>query len=114
MSKYFSRKITNADGVFDSKREYERWKELRFMETAGKIANLQRQVVYELIPAQYAPSTGKKRGKLLEHPCRYKADFVYTENEQPVVEDCKGYRTPEYRIKRKLMLWVHGIRVRET
>ena len=115
MSKYYARKITTPDGVFDSKREYERWRELKLLEINGKIENLERQVVYELIPAQYAQPVGRrKRGKLLERPCRYKADFRYIEDGKEVVEDSKGYRTDDYRIKRKLMLWVHGIRVRET
>lgn len=112
MNKYHSKKITTTDGVFDSKREFERWNELKLLQRAGRIQNLQRQVSYNLIPAQYAMDG--KRKKLLEYPCNYKADFVYTENGKTVVEDCKGYRTPEYRIKRKLMLEKHGIRIKET
>ena len=108
MSKYHAKRITTADGTFDSKKEYERWCELKLLERAGKIFDLRRQVKYELIPLQ------KTKGKILEYPVNYIADFVYTENGKPVVEDSKGYRTAEYKLKRKLMLWVHGIRVRET
>ena len=44
----------------------------------------------------------------------YAADFVYTEDGQTVVEDAKGVRTKEYIIKRKLMLYIHGIQVKEV
>ena len=78
------------------------------LERAGAIQNLQRQVKYQLIPSQ------KIAGKVVERACCYVADFVYEENGQTVVEDTKGFKTPEYIIKRKLMLWVHGIRIREV
>ena len=108
MSKYHAKRITTAEGTFDSRREYERWCELKLLQRAGRITDLQRQVKYELIPMQ------KTKGRILEYPANYIADFVYQENGKTVVEDSKGYRTAEYKLKRKLMLWVHGIRVRET
>ena len=111
MSKYHSRKMKTPDGTFDSQREYERWCELKLLERAGRITSLRRQVKFELVPTQRAPG---KAGKVIEFPINYFADFVYEENGQTVVEDSKGFRTDEYKIKRKLMLWVHGIRVRET
>lgn len=111
MSKYHSRKLETPDGTFDSRREYERWCELKLLERAGKITGLRRQVKFELVPTQRAPG---KKGKVIEFPVNYIADFVYDENGQTVVEDSKGFRTDEYKIKRKLMLWVHGIRVKET
>lgn len=123
MRKYGNKKIT-VDGVtFDSKKEYLRWCELRLLERAGQIADLQRQVKYELIPAQYeeferySTKTGKrlKNGtRCVEKECSYIADFVYQQNGQTVVEDTKGYRTEAYIIKRKLMLHIHGIRIREV
>lgn len=124
MSKYHSRKAT-ADGVtYDSMKEYRRFKELSLLERAGAIQNLQRQVKYVLIPAQrefcneiYTKGRKKgcfKPGKLLEKECSYIADFVYTQNGEIVVEDTKGFRTKDYIIKRKLMLWVHGIRIKEV
>ena len=95
--------------VFDSQKEYNRWCNLRLLERAGKISDLQRQVKYELIPFQY------KDGKVVERGCYYIADFVYCDADgNTVVEDSKGVRTADYKIKRKLMLWVHGIRVKET
>ena len=109
MSKYGNRKITTPDGItFDSAREFRRWQELKLLERAGQIQNLQRQVAYTLIPKQV------RDGKTIERPCVYKADFVYTENGVDVVEDAKGARTKEYIIKRKLMLWQHGIVIREV
>ena len=118
--KYGNRKI-EADGeVFDSKKEYRRWKELILLLKAGEISKLQRQVKYVLIPAQREPDIrgprgGIRPGNLIEREVAYIADFVYTDNAgQTVVEDCKGLRTKEYIIKRKLMLFFHGIRIKET
>ena len=119
--KYHNKKIV-VDGIkFDSKKEAARYKELKTLERAGIIKNLQRQVKYVLIPAQYEPSDevyakGKtKKGKLLERECAYYADFVYsTKGGELVVEDTKGIRTSDYIIKRKLMLYVHGIRIAEV
>jgi hypothetical protein len=108
MSKYRSRKVIVAGEVFDSKKEYTRWCELALLQKAGQITDLKRQVKYELIPSQ------KIDGKVAERACTYVADFVYQENGKTVVEDVKGYRTPEYILKRKLMLWVHGIRIKEV
>lgn len=122
MSKYHSRKVT-VDGVtYDSVKEYRRFKELSLLERAGTIQNLQRQVKYVLIPAQRAFTNeidkkgNFKKGKLLERECSYIADFVYVDMQtgRLTVEDTKGFRTKDYIIKRKLMLWVYGIQVREV
>lgn len=106
-TKYKSKK-TEVDGVtFDSKKEAKRYQELRILEKAGEITDLQRQVKYELIPAQ------RIDGRVAERKVEYVADFVYTQDGQTIVEDTKGFRTKDYIIKRKLMLWVHGIRIKE-
>uniref|UniRef100_UPI004024EFF0 DUF1064 domain-containing protein n=1 Tax=Prevotellamassilia timonensis TaxID=1852370 RepID=UPI004024EFF0 len=90
------------------------------MQRAGLISDLLEQVSYELIPAQYGECgknfSGRTSRVLLERSCRYIADFVYTDctTGQTVVEDTKGVRTKEYIIKRKLMLHVHGIRIKEV
>ena len=103
-SKYKNRRLTAPDGqVFDSVKEYHRWGCLRLLERAGAIKDLKRQVKFELIPR-----IGDER------PCNYIADFTYIENGELVVEDVKGVRTDAYKIKKKLMLWVHGIRIKET
>lgn len=108
MAKYHNRKVTRDGETFDSVKEYRRFCELRLLERVGAVTDLRRQVKFELIPAQ------RIDGKVVERACSYVADFVYMENGQQVVEDAKGMRTQEYRLKRKLMLWVHGIRIRET
>ena len=113
MNKYGAKKIKDpASGyTFDSKKEFIRWCELRILERAGKISNLQRQVKYVLIPSQKDP-----KGKVLEREVSYVADFVYIDNAlgQVVVEDVKGYKTEVYRLKKKLLLWTLGIRLKET
>ena len=105
-SKYHSRRIKTYEGTFDSKKEYRRWVELKFMLRSGEITELQRQVSYTLVPSQ---QTSKKK----ERPVKYIADFVYKRDGKTIVEDTKGFRTPEYVIKRKLMLFIHGIEVQE-
>lgn len=118
-TKYNSRKVERDGMTFDSVKEYRRFCELVLLERAGKITELKRQVKFVLIPAQYEPDTvgkrgGVKRGKLIERECSYVADFVYTKDGKQVVEDTKGYKTTEYKIKKKLLLWVHGIRILES
>lgn len=101
--------MTVGGVTFDSQREYRRFCELSLLERAGKITNLQRQVKYVLIPSQK-----DEKGKVIERECSYIADFVYVENGKLVVEDAKGYKTPEYRIKKKMALYFHGIRIKEV
>ena len=119
MSKYRSKKITQNGITFDSLKEYRRFCELSLLERAGAITDLKRQVEFVLIPAQREPDTIGKRGgiikgKTIEQKCSYVADFVYTENGKSVVEDTKGFRTKDYILKRKMMLYFHGIRIREV
>jgi hypothetical protein len=118
-SKYHSQKV-EIDGIlFDSKREANRYRVLKEKAEMGQITSLERQVKFLLIPKQAEPDTvgprgGIKKGKILEKECSYIADFVYIdENGERIVEDTKGFRTPDYVIKRKLMLWLHGIRIHE-
>lgn len=119
MAKYYSKKVTRNGITFDSVKEYRRFCELSLLEKAGAITELQRQVEFVLIPAQREPDRvgvrgGKIKGKTIEQAVKYVADFVYTENGKKVVEDTKGFRTKDYIIKRKLMLWVHGIKIKEV
>lgn len=106
--KYHAERVKVEGEVFDSKREFNRWCELKLLERAGAISDLKRQVKFVLIPTQ------KIDGKVVEREVSYKADFVYTENGKTVVEDSKGYRTKEYILKRKLLLYTHGIQLKET
>ena len=118
MNKYHNQKVTTGDGiVHDSRREAERWSQLKLLERVGKIVNLQRQVKFVLIPAQYDVPKGKqKRGKLLERECSYIADFQYQDKEtgELVIEDTKGVRTKDYVIKRKLLLKEYGLKIKEV
>jgi len=104
MNKYNAKKITVDGLTFDSKREAQRWMQLKLLERGGAIKELERQVEYELIP--------KQKG---ERAVKYIADFRYIDHDgKTVVEDTKGVKTPVYILKRKLMQWVHGIRVVEV
>ena len=107
-SKYHNKTVTAYGIKFDSKKEVVRYRELSLLERAKAIKDLKLQVKFELIPKQKD-----------ERACYYIADFTYYEKDQNgewrfVVEDCKGVRTDVYRIKRKLMLYVHNIKIRET
>ena len=117
--KYRNRKVERDGMTFDSKKEYTRWCELKLLEQAGEIKDLQRQVKLVLIPAQREPDIigkrgGIKKGKLLEHEVSYVADFIYTDKDGKwVVEDTKGMRTKDYVIKRKMLLFLWGIKITE-
>lgn len=99
MSKYHAVRT----GGYASKKESRRAQELAILYRAGAIQNLEQQIRYEIIPTQDS-----------ERAAHYIADFTYWENGKFVVEDCKGFRTPEYILKRKLMLLVHKHKIRET
>jgi hypothetical protein len=127
MSKYGNYKTRTSDGiVHDSQAEAMRWAQLCLMNRAGSIKDLRRQVDYELLPAQRERSTEvyragprkgqPKPGKVIEKRVVYRADFVYTDTTtgETVVEDVKGMKTKDYIIKRKLMLYFHGIRIVEV
>jgi hypothetical protein len=123
MTKYHSKKVVVNGETFDSRKEYRRFCELSLLERAGAITNLQRQVEFLLIPAQwetverYSDKTGnrlKDGRRCVERECSYIADFVYFKDGQKVVEDTKGVKTKDYIIKRKLMLRIHGVRIQEV
>jgi hypothetical protein len=127
MSKYHSKKLLYDGILFDSRKEARRYAQLKQLEKAGEIRGLQTQVEYELIPSIYEEvetgeyyKRGENKGKpkvkrqLLEHGVKYVADFVYTDKEgRLIVEDAKGFRTPEYVLKRKLMLYLKDIKISE-
>ena len=114
MNKFGNHKVVLDGETFDSKHEATRWCELRYMERAGLITDLHRQVAYELIPVQRSPETGK----VVERACKYIADFVYIvkATQKVVVEDAKSpaTRTDAYRIKKKLMLKKYNIEIKEV
>ena len=93
---------------FDSQKEAYRYLVLRDLEKRGLINNLELQKEFELIPAQ------KIDGKVVERAVKYIADFTYyDETGAFIVEDTKGFKTKEYIIKRKLMLYIHKIQIKE-
>lgn len=109
--KYGNRKVKIGDESFDSEAEYERYCQLRFLERGGVIQDLQRQVSFLLLPSQKDDD-----GKVIERPVKYVADFVYQEDGKTVVEDVKSPVTidnPEYKLKRKMMLYFHGIKIKQ-
>jgi hypothetical protein len=108
LSKYGNKKTVVNCATFDSKREARRYEELWLLQRAGLISDLKLQEKFVLIPSQ------RIDGKVVERELSYKADFSYIENGKKVVEDAKGFRTDKYICKRKLMLWVHGIRIKEV
>ena len=110
MSKYHAKKIVIDGETFDSHKEAARYQELKLMQRAGMITELERKTKFELIPNQ------KRNGRVVERALHYKADFLYKDAEtgETVVEDVKGMKTREYIIKRKLMLCEFGIQIRET
>lgn len=111
-SKYGNKKIV-VDGIErDSIAESNRLEQLKLLQRAGVIKNLKYQVKYELLPKQQ----GDYRN---ERPVTYIADYVYDVvmpdgSFRQVVEDCKGHKTKDYIIKRKLMLFIHGISIKES
>ena len=115
MSKYKNKKYQFNGIIFDSKAECVRYKQLLPLERAGIISDLQRQVKYELIPSQRLPDPFKRFGRMVrtERGINYVADFVYHKGGKLIVEDVKGVATDAYKIKRKLMLWIHGIQITE-
>ena len=100
--------IVDGEKVADSKHEYSRLCELKVLQRAGEIKDLQTQVRYNLIPEQKICGE-KVRGT------DYIADFVYwTKDNQFICEDAKGHKTDAYIIKRKLMKLIHNIDVVEV
>lgn len=107
--KFKNQKVTIDGHKFDSKAEARRYEELKTLAQTQKIVDLRLQVRFDLIPAQ------RIDGKCIERACQYLADFTYLEDGYLVVEDVKSPATITlaYIIKRKLMLQIHGIRIRE-
>ena len=107
-SKYRNKK-TVVDGItFDSKKEAGRYIELQMLLRAGEISDLQLQVPFELMP------TIKLNGETYRS-IKYVADFVYRDKAgNTVVEDAKGMRTDVYKMKKKLMAYIHRINIKEV
>lgn len=102
-AKYRNEKVEYDGKTFDSKKEYQRYRELELLLKKGIIGFLECQVEYEL----------NEGG---QYSYKYIADFRYVlaETGETIVEDAKGFRTAEYKKKRRLMKKVHGITIKET
>lgn len=105
-NKYHNKKIMVDDIKFDSKKEARRYNELKLLEKAGIIKNLQRQVKFELQPSF------KYNNKTIR-AINYIADFVYKKNGELIVEDVKGIRTDVYKLKKKMLLYIFNIEIKE-
>lgn len=118
MTKYHSKKVVVNGLTFDSKKEANRYRELLLLERAGAITNLKRQVKYQLLPAQYRPVFDKKsrkwKDRCVEREVSYVADFVYQQDGETIVEDTKGFKTKDYILKRKMLLYFHQIKIKEV
>lgn len=95
-SKYKAISVRNADGYFASKRELSRWNQLKLLQADGQISELQKQVPFIL------------HGTNGEKICKYILDYVYNENGNKIAEDCKGFKTEAYKLKRKLFIAEYG------
>ena len=107
-TKYRNCKVKINQSTYDSKKEARRGEELKLLERASVIQNLRFQVPFELIPPQRDSENKAIRA------CKYIADFVYQDGDKTIIEDSKGMKTKEYLIKKKLMLFVHGIEILES
>ena len=108
-SKYHSEK----SGGYDSNKEHSRAVILHLLEKRGLISDLQEQVTFELIPAQYVQGFN---GKMIcaRRAMKYIADFTYVENGKFIVEDSKGFKTDAYKQKKRLMKCIYNIEIKET
>lgn len=112
MQKYHNRKMKIENIMFDSQKEAQRYCELKLLEKKGEISQLQRQVPFELIPAEVGANKRKLRAIV------YFADFVYLTKKNGVpqkhIEDVKGVKTAVYRLKKRLMWHLYRINIEEV
>lgn len=118
--KFNNKKMSTTDGEFDSKGEWERWLFLKEALKNGQISNLRRQVKYTLIPTQYRTeivhlkTKDKEVQRVAEREITYTADFVYEKDAETVVEDYKGFPNDRWPLKKAMMLYFHGVAIREV
>ena len=137
--KFNNKKVETPEGVFDSKGEWQRWLFLKEAERRGEISNLRRQVKYTLIPTQYRTeivhlkTKDKEVKRVAEREVTYTADFVYEKPTnrtfnvslldevvgfghfmETVVEDFKGFPNDRWPLKKAMMLYFHGVAIREV
>lgn len=122
-TKYGSHEVVRDGKKFQSRLEGDRWMFLSQKQNEGVISDLEMQKTFILIPKQYKDVKKQLKTKVkivrqvAERDCRYIADFVYKKGDQIVVEDTKSDATVKkesYVIKRKLLLYLHGIMIRQV
>lgn len=108
-SKYNAKRTVVDNVPFPSRREAERYQQLRLMESQG--------VIYALLVG----AMGRERCEFKfdlngVRLCSYVADFIYRRvcDGVQVVEDCKGFRNRMYRLKKKMMRAFYGVEILET
>lgn len=99
MNKYGAKKTTIDGLTFDSKAEASRYQDLKLLERAGVITDLKLQPVFILQPA--FTDAEKNRYQAI----KYRADFQYTEGEQVVIEEVKGFETEAWKLRKRLFLF---------
>ena len=113
-SKYGNKKI-EIDGVkFDSVKESKRYQALLLLQRAGEISDLELQPKFELIKSVKFADTDRAKSAI-----RYFADFAYTDTltGKRIVEDVKSPATKKntaYRMKKHMMLAIHGVEIKEV
>ena len=129
--KFNNKKMSTPDGEFDSKGEWERWLFLKEAQKNGQIKDLERQVKFSLIPTQYRTeivhlkTKDKEVQRVAEREVTYTADFVYKKPRttpidgpcgvyETVVEDFKGFPNDRWPLKKSMMLYFHGVAIREV
>src|SRR6185312_14232121 len=112
-NKYRAKAINTPDGRFHSQAEYARWCELKLLRDAGVISELKRQVVFPLTIMGRPILIRSERYKQ-GRACRFTADFMYVENNLPVVEDHKGFYTKEAKLRIAVAEAIYGFRVKIT
>jgi len=120
LNKYNNAKCVSLDGIhFDSKREMERYNVLHLLEKSGHISDLRMQVKYELVPSIYETSVVKLKTKektitkCIQKAIYYVADFVYVKDGKTIIEDVKGFKTSDYKLKKKMMRYFYKINITE-
>lgn len=107
-NKYGAHKVVVAGIKYDSKAESRRHQALLRLEQLGVIRDLRRQVTFTLVPS--VRFDGAKRQ---QPPMVYIADFVYLDDKGlQVIEDVKGMQTPAFKLKRHLLLALHGLHIK--
>ena len=110
--KYRNKKVASGGAIFDSKKESRRYTELQLLERSGAIRELQTQYAFTLAEAVKFSNESRQKPAV-----KYIADFVYIKDGQMIVEDVKSEATKKlavYRLKKHLMMSVHGIEVVEV